>query len=859
MEKKRANLDLDLNEKYVKWLSQLSAKDIPIAGGKGANLAEMYNIGLPVPPAFIITAQAFDAFLTQSKIKEEINKIIQKTNVFNTKELDDNSKKIHELVVNAELPEDMQKEITEAYELLSTENKKDILDEDNDKNKTKKESEGVFVAVRSSATTEDLADASFAGQQETFTNIKGNKSLLNAVKKCFASLYTARAVYYRHKKGFAKANALLSVVVQKMINSEKSGVIFTKNPMNKKDEIIIEAVFGLGEGIVSGKISPDHYVLNSELDLIDKKIANKKIALIKEENGNGKEIKLDEEKSKSQVLTTGELGTLGNLGQKIENHYKKPQDIEFAISEHKVYIVQSRPITTLGKTKEKEKIENKEKTENKKITGEVILTGQPASPGIASGTVRIIREIKDLEKVKKGDILVTTMTNPDMVVAMQRASAIVTDEGGLTSHASIISREMAIPCVVGTETSTQLLKDGQLITVDGENGKIYKGKTNFDSENNKKEILPIVSTKTKIKVMVDLPDFAERAAKSQCNSVGLVRLEGIIAESGKHPLMFLRENKLGDYSKIIEKGITEIAKHFKTIWIRTSDIRTDEYQHLAGAPKQIELNPMLGFHGIRFSLKNLGILEAEMNAIKNTAEKYPDKKFGIMFPQIISENEIEQAYKIFHTKYHKNNIVLGAMIETPAAVQLIRHICKYVKFISFGTNDLTQYTLAVDRGNSECQYLYDETHPAVLSQLKRVIDICKEYKVESSICGQAGSKKEMVEHLVKYGIDSISVNADTANEISVFVAELEKNKNAKNLNPNLNNQNNKDNMEQNKKSKILPIGDTKEIEKKIEEKKQEVEKKKLDKAIDNSEVKSEQEEFPEFELGFDPFSDQSKN
>ena len=749
----------ELDSRYIKWLSEVDKTSGSIVGGKGANLAEMYNAGFPVPPAFCITAQAFDIFLRSAELKEKIKEIIDKTNVDNTEELEINAKKIRELIINSEIPKDMEKEIYDSYLMLGSGEDKNIELEDKSKNNL------VFVAVRSSATTEDLAGASFAGQQETYTNIKGEKPLFNAVKHCFASLYTARADYYRHKKGFDKANALLSVVVQKMINSEKSGVMFTKNPTTGKNEIIIEAVFGLGEGIVSGKILPDHYVLNSDLELKEKVIANKKIKLVKEENGNGIEVKLKEEESRKQVLLPIEISSLGSLGEKIEKHYNKPQDIEFAIENHRVYIVQSRPITTIGREKKENKEEN--------FAGNVLLLGLAASPGMASGKVKLIKEMKDLKEVTRGHVLVTKMTNPDMVVAMQKASAIITDEGGATSHAAIVSREMGIPCVVGTEKATHLLKDEEEVTVDGTNGRVFKGKPKKILVEEKKEILPIVKTKTKIKVMVDLPRTAERAAKTQCDSVGLVRLEGVIAESGKHPLGFLKDKKIEEYSIIIEKGVRKIAEHFKEVWIRTSDIRSDEYRNLHGAPKEIELNPMLGFHGIRFSLKNPEILRAEIKAINNLASEFPQKKFGIMFPQIISIEEIEEAYKIFR-EYENKNMIIGAMIETPAAVQIIKDICKYVKFISFGTNDLTQYTLAVDRGNSECQYLYNEMHPSILSQLKKVIMACKTYGVESSICGQAGSKKEMVEFLIRNGIDSISVNADAAHDISLFVAEIEK-------------------------------------------------------------------------------------
>jgi len=842
--------EIDVSEQYVKWLSELSAKSGNVAGGKGANLAEMYNSGFPVPPAFCITAQAFEAFIISAGLKEKIKEIIKNTNVDNTKELEENAKKIRELITNARLPEEMQSEIKEAYALLSSEKKhikSGALELLGDKGE-------VFVAVRSSATTEDLAGASFAGQQETFTNIIGEKSLLEAVKKCFASLFTARAVYYRHKKGFDKANALLSVIIQKMINSEKSGVIFTKNPMTHNNEIVIESVFGLGEGIVSGKILPDHYVVSPEIEITEKTVSNKKMKMIKEENGNGKEIKLSNEESKAQVLTDSEIKILANLAIRIEEHYKKPQDIEFAVEKGKVYIVQSRPITTLENRKT-----------NKNLEGKILLSGLAASPGIATGRVKIVRLMKDLDKVGKGDILVTKMTNPDMVVTMQKAVAVITDEGGATAHAAIVSREMGIPCVVGTEEATLNLKEGMIVTVDGTNGKIYEGKALEITENKKKEILPIIKgTRTKIKVMVDLPDFAERAAKSECDSIGLLRLEGIIASSGKHPLLFLKENKVREYSQIIEEGIAKISKHFKTIWIRTSDIRSDEYRNLPGASKEIELNPMLGFHGIRFSLKNIPLFEAELSAIKRVAEKNPEKKFGIMFPQIILESEMEQAFKIFHEKYKRNNIVVGAMIETPAAVQIIREICKYAKFISFGTNDLTQYTLAIDRGNAEVQYLYDEMHPAILSQIKRVIRICKEYKVESSICGQAGSKKEMVEFLVRNGIDSISTNADMAYDVSVLVSELEKSEKNKNQS------NNQGNM---KKSKILPIDETKHLEEKGKQKQEQVLKGKIKKEnqdkstieVTNEDLRGKPEEknkedgqeWPDLDLSIDIFKDQS--
>ena len=741
---------------FVKWFSELDKNSGNISGGKGANLAEIYNLKLPVPAGFVITAQAYSYLIKKSGIGEKIKEILEKIDYENTKQLDESTQEIRNLILRTKIPKEMEKEIIESYEILGAEKEsinKNALDIINSF------SEPVFVAVRSSATTEDLATASFAGQQDSFVNIKGNSSLIEHIKKCFASLFTSRATYYRNKQGFKHEQAELAVVVQRMVDSDKSGVIFSKDPSYKNENTIIEAVFGLGEGIVSGQISPDNYVVSNGLDILDKTISDKKIALTRDSGGGKKVIKLSKEKSNSQVLTDFQIKRLAEYSLRLEEHYKKPQDIEFAIENDEIYIVQTRPITTIEKRYEKVE----------EIKGEIILSGIPASPGISSGKVKIVDGLEDLQKIETGDVLVTKMTNPDMVVTMQKSSAIVTDEGGMTAHAAIVSREMGIPCIVGTQQATTILKDGEIITVDGFNGKVYRGKV---SETIEKEVLPIVQTKTKIKVMVDLPAYAKRAAKTKINSVGLTRIEGIISESGKHPNYFLEKNQIHNYEEIIFNGLDGIAKYFEELWVRTSDIRSDEFENLEGAPKNKEANPMLGMHGVRASLKNKEILKSELKALKKISEQ--GKTIGVLLPQVISVEEVMEIKEVLN-KIGFNKAKIGVMIETPAAVEIIKELCEEgIDFISFGTNDLTQYTLAIDRGNESIQYLYNEMHPAVLHQLERVIKICKEFGVETSICGQAGSKKEMVDVLVRFGIDSISVNADAAYEISKYVAELEK-------------------------------------------------------------------------------------
>ncbi len=788
-------IENDLGEDYIKWFSELSNKDVSIAGGKGASLAEMYNAKFPVPPGFMITAQSFDYFLKKTGISDRIVEIIKTIDMEDTEELQKKSREIRDLIEAQKLPKELEKEIIESYRILSSE-KIDSRGVSQDAlNILKNAQEPIFVSVRSSATTEDLADASFAGQQESFLNVKGEVRLIENVKKCFSSLYTPRAIYYRHKKGFDHANALLAVVVQKMIDSVKSGVMFSRNPVGDIEEILIEAVFGLGEGIVSGQIKPDDYAVTRDLKIKDIRLNDKKIAFVRTSSGDNGVVKLSPEKSKSQVLTNGQIIELANYGLRLEEHYGKPQDVEFAIDTERTYIVQSRPITTLGKDKAK----------GKELSGNVLLTGLGSSPGIGVGVVRLIKSMSDLNKIKKGDVLVTEMTNPDMVVAMQKSVAIVTDEGGITAHASIVSRELGIPCVVGTEKATSVLKAGMEITVDGTNGKVYEGAVAETTIVEIKKALP--TNKVKLKVIVDMPESAERASKSGIEYIGLTRLEGIIAGSGKHPLYHEKNNSLNEYTDLITKALDKIINHFKSIWVRTSDIRTDEFSELEGAPRK-EMNPMLGLHGIRFSLKHPKIFEAELLAIKRVAEKHPEKRFGVMFPQVILIDEVRKAKEHFNN-FKTKNMEFGVMIETPAAVQIIEDICKEgINFISFGTNDLTQFTLAIDREEEDVQYLYNEFNPAIFSQIKRVIGICRRYNVQTSICGQAGSKQEMAEFLFKQGINSISVNADAAYDVSVLINKLEQeqsvnnnndeNQNRNQQNYNINNQNNQNRNQQNR-------------------------------------------------------------
>lgn len=765
------------DSKNIVWLSEISKNDIAIGGGKGANLAEMYNNNLPVPPAFIITAQAFVTFLKESDIKNKILEIVNAIDLENTSELEAKAKEIQHIIVSAEMPEKLAEEIVDSYSNLSIDKKDMEKTQASDViSLAETKGEDVFVAVRSSATTEDLSTASFAGQQETFLNIKGDENLIEAVKKCWASLFTARAIYYRTKKGFSHETSYIAVVIQRMVNSEKSGVMFTINPMtNNKNEIVIETVFGLGEGIVSGTIEPDSYVIDKKnLAILKKRLGLKKLKFVKDEQGNTIKEELPEEEQKKEVLTNFELKGLSNYGLEIEEHYKWPQDIEWAIEKNKIYIVQSRPVTTVEK--ESKKVE---------IQGKILIEGLAASNGVASGIVKVIRDLKDLNKITSGDVLVTRMTNPDMVVTMQKAKAIVTDEGGLTAHAAIVSREIGLPCIVGTKNATHILKDGEIITVDGTNGRVYQGKVEAKPEAKPPKpalaqmlIPPEVKVAfemakkrkeeakgTLVKVNCDLPDIAERAAATGADGVGLVRLEFIIAKGGVHPAEYIRKGEQDKYSKLLADSLEKIAKAFagKPVWVRTSDIRTDEYRSLKGAEQEPEEdNPMIGWHGIRRGLDDIAILKAEFKAIKILHER-GYKNVGIMLPFVIRTDEVKKAKELCKEigLEPRKDVEFGVMIETPASCMIIEDLCSEgIDFISFGTNDLTQLTLGIDRNNERLARLYDEMHPGVLRLLEMVISVCKSYGVKTSICGQAGSRAEMAQFLAKKGISSISANVD---------------------------------------------------------------------------------------------------
>jgi len=774
---------------FISWFKDISKDDVPKVGGKAANLGEMFNIGLPVPPGFIVNAETYKYFIEKTAIKEKITSLLSGLDVEDTKKLQETADNIQRLIIGTEVPGDIKEAIIDAYEIMAASSGEDIKSAFDLVKKT----EEPFIAARSSATAEDLPQASFAGQQATFLNVKGDEQLITAVRGCWASLFTARAIYYRVKNDFEHMKVLIAVVVQKMVNSEKAGVTFSINPAtNNPSEVTIEAVWGLGETIVSGAVNPDLYIVDKD------NLKIKHIEVKEQEEGKfrnpetGKTIDKDipEEKRKKQILNEKEIIELAKFAKKIEAHYKKPQDIEWAVEDNKIYIVQSRAVTTYKpketKTEEKEIEITKATQPEVEEKAKTLITGLTASPGIASGTVKIVHEITELNKIEKGDVLVAEMTNPDMVPAMKKTAAIVTDEGGMTCHAAIVSREMGIPCIVGTEKATSVLKEGQTITVDATNAHVYEGAAEIhkpQQEPMAEKEAPVqraeIITATEIKVIADLPDYAEKAASTGADGVGLVRIEFMIANNGIHPAKYIRDNKDEEYTNLLVEGIGGIAKAFsgKPVWVRTSDIRTDEYRNLEGADQEPkETDPMIGWHAIRRGLDEPRILKAEFNAIKKLHES-GYKNVGVMIPFVIRVNEVRKAKELMRQVGLEpcRDVDFGVMIETPAACWVIEDLCKEgINFASFGTNDLTQLTLGIDRNNEKIAKLFDEMHPAVLGEIAKVIKVCKKHHVKTSICGQAGSRPDMAEFLVMAGIDSISANSDAVSNIRKTVAHTER-------------------------------------------------------------------------------------
>jgi len=738
----------------VLWLDDVRSDDIGSVGGKGASLGEMTAAGLPVPPGFVVTAETYRTFIEETGIDEPLFEAVE-VDPEDSAALAEAEATAKELILETELPEPVRDRILSAY---------DDLDDGE-----------AFVAVRSSATAEDLPDASFAGQQETFLNIT-REDLVDRVKRCWASLFTQRAIYYRNEQGFDHDVVDIAVVVQKMVDAEKSGVMFTSHPSTGEPKLIIEAAWGLGEAVVAGSVSPDNYVVDRETsETLETTVADKKVMMVKDEaTGETVEREVAEDRRNAQVLGGTEIGQLVELGERAEAHYDEPQDVEWAIVEGDIYMLQSRPITTIS-----EQAAEEAATDG---NGDVLVSGLGASPGIASGPARVVRKLDQLDKVGEGDVIVTEMTTPDMVPAMKRASGIVTDEGGMTSHAAIVSRELGVPAIVGCENGTEVLGDGQAITIDGDKGSVTEGASDAEAETEPLEdvrpqnpVKPM--TATEVKVNVSIPEAAERAAATGADGVGLLRTEHMILSTNKTPERYIEDHGAEAYIDEIVGGVRGVADEFypRPVRVRTLDAPTDEFRQLEGGEDEPhEHNPMLGYRGIRRSLDRPDVFRHELEAFRQLFEMGYDN-VEIMFPLVNDAEDVIRARNLLEEAgVDPDKRSWGVMIETPASALGVEGMAEAgIDFASFGTNDLTQYTLAVDRNNGNVADRFDELHPAVLDLIGSTIETCREHGVDTSICGQAGSKPEMVRFLVDEGVSSISANIDAVRDVQHEVKRVE--------------------------------------------------------------------------------------
>jgi len=748
---------LPKSSNLVAWFKDVGKEDVALVGGKGANLGEIINAGLPVPDGFIVTSQAYYNFIKENNLNTKIKHLLATVNFDRQDSLTQVSAHIKKEITQGKLSDELALQITNSYKRLSG-----VIKD-------------TLVAVRSSATAEDLAGASFAGAQETFLNVKGDAVLLEKIKEGWASLFEPRAMFYRHQEHYDHLKVGIALVVERMIESEKSGIMFTIDPVtNDKSKIVIEAIYGLGEMIVQGEVTPDHYeVSKDELKMLTKNISLQTKAL-ERKSGKNKVIKISSIKGKRQKISDKEIIELASLGKKLEHHYYFPQDSEWAIEKGKVYIVQTRAVTTTVKKEDK----------NAKVTLDeknAILKGDPASPGIASGPAKVISSAKEISKVLPGDVLVAPETNPDYVPAMKKAVAIVTDKGGRTSHAAIVSRELGIPAIVGTETATKILKNGMVITVDGLKGEIYKGGFIKPSQST---IAVNENLKTATKVYSNLaePDLADKISQRNVDGVGLLRAEFMMAGIGVHPKKMIKDGKKNEYIKKLADGIEQFCKAFnpRPVVYRTSDFKTNEYRSLIGGQdfEPVESNPMLGYRGVFRYINDPTVFELELEAIKTVREKRGYKNLWMMLPFVRTVKELGEVKKLISLSglHRSPTFKLWMMVEIPSNVILLPKFIECgIDGVSVGSNDLTMLILGTDRDNDEVAPEFDERNEAVLWAFEHIIKTCHKYKITASVCGQSvSSYPDLVEKLVQWGVTSVSVSPDAIDSVRETISNAEK-------------------------------------------------------------------------------------
>ncbi|MDI6904142.1 MAG: phosphoenolpyruvate synthase [Candidatus Bathyarchaeia archaeon] len=786
----------EMKKDLVIWFENLRKTDIPSVGGKNANLGEMINAGIPIPPGFAVTAYSYKKFIEETGISTKIYEIIKETvtDPNDPKQYEIASKKIRELIESTPMPKEIKDAIRSAYEELCK----------------RLSTNEVFVAVRSSATAEDLPDASFAGQQETFLNVKGIDEVLEKTVKCWSSLFTPRAIFYRDQKGFAHEQVFVSVGIQKMVNSKAAGVTFTINPVTgDPNQIVIEANYGLGESVVSGAVTPDDFIVDkATLNIIERRVAKKTVQYVRDSNtGKTVHIEVPVEKQEQPCLNDEEILKLAELATHIEQLYVTAQDIEWAIDSgipfpENIFIVQSRPETVwsvkLAEAPAKVEAEPTEPAEMLKVVVKGIPAGK-RSYGI--GVAKVVLNPDEAAKVMgKGDVLVTDMTNPDYVPFMKLAGAIVTDKGGITCHAAIVSRELGIPCVVGTRNATKLMATGKEYTVDSRSGVVYEGilptlteqlssatqaasPASSTAGNFAAQTVPV--TATKIYMNLGVPEKIEDYKDLPFEGIGLMRIEFILASYiGEHPLYLIETGQAQKFVDKLAEGIATVARAIqpRPVVVRFSDFKTNEYRELKGGKKYeiVEANPMLGWRGCSRYISSWyeKAFRLECQTIRKCREEWALKNVWVMLPVVRTVWEAKKCLEIMREEglERSRDFKVWFMAETPSIAILADEFSKLCDGFSIGSNDMTQGILMIDRDSERLGQMgyFDERDPAIKRIIAHLIKVAHEHGCTVSICGEAPSNlPDFTEFLVRAGIDSISVNADAVIATKKLVASIE--------------------------------------------------------------------------------------
>ncbi|MFR1483521.1 phosphoenolpyruvate synthase [Phascolarctobacterium faecium] len=769
-------------EQFLLWFEQLERKDVDIVGGKSSSLGEMTaKTDVPVPYGFATTAYAYRYFIKESGLEEKMRSILSElTDVENSALLRDVSARLRDAIMAEKMPQDLQDAIGAAYVELGK----------------RVGEENPYVAVRSSATAEDLPDASFAGQQDTYLNVQGAETIIAKVKECYASCFTDRAVYYREKQGFDHIEVALSAVVQMMVFSKTSGVMFTVNVATGDDNnILIEAAFGLGEYVVQGTVTPDNYTISKhDHKIIDRCVNEQDIMLVRKKGGDCEEVQVPEELRKVQTLTDEQILELADYAKKIEKHYGCYMDMEWGVDErtNKIWILQARPETVWSRRNKEGGAKVQESKSMTTTDHKVIVKGLPASPGKVSGRVHVILDPSRIDEFKEGEILVTEMTAPDWVPAMKKAKAIVTDSGGMTCHASIVSRELGIPCIVGTksrgEAATVTILDGIDVTIDATHGVVYEGIIEEAKKENQAGAAVAVAeyfppTGTKVYMNLGDPELAEKYSSLPCDGIGLMREEFIwTTYIHEHPLYLI---KTGHPEKVVDQlaeGMRQVCQAMapRPVTLRFSDFKSSEYRDLKGGDEfePYEPSALLGWRGASryYDPKYIEAFKLECQAVVKVREEFGLKNLNVMIPFCRNVEECEKVVKIMAEcgLERGKDFKVWLMAEIPSNIILADQFNKYVDGYSIGSNDLTMLVLGCDRDNDTVSHIYDERNLAVRRAVRHLIEVAHSEGKTVSICGQAPSVyPEFCEFLIKSGIDSISVNPDTVKFTKKLVAQVE--------------------------------------------------------------------------------------